>query len=516
MLIKNGTIIDGSGKKMFKADIRIDDDIITAIGDLKEKKDEKILDAKNLYIAPGFVDILNHSDAYVTLFSNPGQDSLLQQGITTILMGNCGSSLAPLIDGIFINSIQKWGDTSKINVNWLSVAEYLSELKRHKFGVNIATLMGHSTIRRALVEDKSRPLNSTEQKQMNYMVETGMREGAYGVSTGLAYSHGKSATAKELRALMNIVKKYNGLYSTHIRNEAENFIDSVKETLSLAKETEVNTEISHFKVVEKKFWPKFKDALKLIDKVKNVNFDVYPYNITASVLYSFLPAWASEGGNSTLLPIIKNSKKKKELIHDMKKDPYSYKDMTIAMGNINNVYFGKTIENIAKNQTVTPEEATLNLISASDNRILVFSPTIDERNIELAIKNKKSLISSDGVGYKIKEREKGNFVHPRYFGAIPKFLGEFVREKGWLNWEEAINKITDGPAQKIGLNGRGKIGKGYFADLVIFDPESINSKATFNNPYNYPVGITWVLVNGKIAVEKQKLQNKAGVVLTRK
>jgi len=515
MLIKNGTIIDGSDKKMFKADIRIDDDRITAIGDLKEIKDEKILDAKNLYIAPGFVDILNHSDAYVTLFSNPGQDSLLQQGITTILMGNCGSSLAPLIDGIFINSIQKWGDTSKINVNWLSVAEYLNELKRHKFGVNIATLMGHSTIRRALVGDKSRSLNDTEQKQMNYMVETGMREGAYGVSTGLAYSHGKNATAKELRALMNIVKKYNGLYSTHIRNEAENFIDSVKETLSLAKETEVNTEISHFKVVEKKFWPKFKDALKLIDKVKNVNFDVYPYKITASVLYSFLPHWASEGGNSTLLPIIKNSKKKKELILDMKKDPYSYKDMTVAMGNINNVYFGKTIGDIAKNQTVTPEEATLNLITASDNRILVFSPTIDERNIELAIKNKKSLISSDGVGYKIKERERGDFVHPRYFGAIPKFLGEFVREKKWLDWEEAINKITDGPAQKIGLNGRGKIGKGYFADLVIFDPKLINSKATFNNPYNYPVGITWVLVNGKIAVEKQKLQNKAGVVLTR-
>ena len=359
MLIKNGTIIDGSGKKMFKADIRITGDKIMAIGDLKEKRDEKILDAKNLYITPGFVDILNHSDSYVTLFSNPGQDSLLQQGITTILMGNCGSSLAPLTEGVFINSIQKWGDTSKINVNWLSVAEYLNELKRHKFGLNIATLIGHSTIRRALVGDESRSLNNTEQKQMNYMVETGMREGAFGVSTGLAYSHGKSATAKELRALMNIVKKYNGLYSTHIRNEAENFLDSVKETLSLAKETEVNTEISHFKVVEKKFWPKFKDALKLVNKVKNVNFDIYPYKITASVLYSFLPSWATTGGNSTLLPIIKNPEKKKELVRDMKKDSYSYKSMTIAMGNISNIYFGKTIEDIAKNQMVTPDRKSV-------------------------------------------------------------------------------------------------------------------------------------------------------------
>lgn len=516
MLIKNGTIIDGSGKKMFKANIRIEDDKITAIGDLKEKGEEQILDAKNLYITPGFVDILNHSDAYVTLFSNPSQDSLLQQGITTILMGNCGSSLAPLTDGIFINSIQKWGDTSKINVNWLSVAEYLNELKRHKFGVNVATLMGHSTIRRALVQDEARKLSITEQKQMNYMIEMGMREGAFGVSTGLAYSHGKNATAKELRALMGVVKKYNGLYSTHIRNEAEGFMDSIRETLSLAKETGVNTEISHFKVVEKKFWPKFKDALKLIDKVKNINFDIYPYKTTASVLYSFLPSWASVGGNSTLFPIIKDSEKKKKLISDMKKDSYSYKDMTIAMGNISSVYFGKTIGEIAKNQIISPEEATLNLILTSNNRIVVFSPTIDEHNIELGIKNKKSLVSSDGVGYTIKERKQGEFVHPRYFGAIPKFLGEFIREKKWLPWEDAVNKITDAPAQKIGLNKRGKIQKGYFADLVIFNPKLINSKATFTNPYNYPVGIYWVLVNGKIAIEKQKLQNKAGTVLLRK
>src|SRR3990167_5620529 len=223
MLIKNGTIIDGSDKKKFGADIRIENKKIKEIGKLNKNSKEDVLDAKGLYVTPGFVDILNHSDAYATLFSNPEQESLLQQGVTTILMRNCGASLAPLVDGVFVNSIQKWGKASKINVNWLSVAEYLEELKKHSFGVNVATLIGHSTIRRALSGDETRNLNNFEQKQLEYMVETGMREGAFGVSSGLAYSHGATATAKELRAIMNIVKSYNGLYSIHIRNEADRF-----------------------------------------------------------------------------------------------------------------------------------------------------------------------------------------------------------------------------------------------------------------------------------------------------
>ena len=516
MLIKNGTIIDGSGSKRFAADIRIENKKIKETGRLNNKGNEDVLDAKGLYITPGFVDVLNHSDAYATLFSNPEQESLLQQGVTTILMGNCGASLAPLVDGVFVNSVQKWGRVSKINVNWLSVAEYLEELKKHSFGVNVATLIGHSTIRRALSGDETRNLNNFEQKQLEYMVETGMRDGAFGVSSGLAYSHGATATAKELRAIMNIVKSYNGLYSIHIRNEADRFDESVKEILSLVKETGVNTELSHFKVVEKKFWENFKGALSLIEKLKNINFDIYPYNFTASVLYSFLPAWAIKNGNTSLLPAIKDKVKKAELVEDMKKDPYSYGEMTVAMGSIANTYFGRKIADIAKNQEKEVEEVVLDLILASHNRLIVFSPSIDESNIELAIKNPKSFVSSDGVGYKEENRIEAGFAHPRYFGAFPKFLNEYVYNKKLISWEEAINKITLGPAQKIGLKDRGKIKKGYFADLVIFNPKKLQSNSDLNNPYQYPSGIHWVLVNGQVAIKDKKLKSKAGTVLIRK
>jgi len=516
MLIKNGTIIDGSGEKMFSSDIRIGQGTITQIGSLSPKNNEEVLDVSGLYIAPGFIDILNHSDAYITLFENPAQESLLQQGITTILMGNCGSSLAPLVDGAFINSIQKWGDTSKINVNWLSVKEYIRELNKHKFGVNLATLVGHSTVRRALVGDEEKTLTKQEEQQMNYMIESGLREGAFGVSSGLAYSHGKNANAKELRSLMRLVKKYNGLYSFHIRNEAEEFLSSINEIVALEKETKTNIQLSHLKVVEKKFWGQFKDAIDLIEKNKNIDFDVYPYNFTASVAYTFLPHWASKGGNSTLLPAIKDTEKKDKLINDMKGDSYSYADMVVAMGNISNTYFGKKIGDIAKSQNAEAEKVFLDLILASDNRLVVFSPTIDEKNVEMAIKSEKSIISSASAGYNQKHRLNGALVHPRSFGAMPKFLNKYALDEKLLSLEKAIHKITSKPAEKIGLKKRGKIKKGYFADMVIFDPKKIEDKADLNNPYRYPVGISWVLVNGKVAVENGTLKNKNGQILLRK
>lgn len=515
MLIKGGKIIDGSGKKMFSGDIRIEGEKIKEIGKLKPAKGEESINARAFYICPGFVDILNHSDAYVTLFDNPNQSSLLQQGITTILMGNCGSSLAPLVDGIFINSIQKWGDISKINVNWLGVGEYLNELKRHKFGLNIATQIGHSTIRRALVKNEARSLNTSEQEQLEYMIETGLREGAFGVSTGLAYSHGASATAKELRAVMNIVKKYNGLYSTHIRDEGTNFLDAVKETVSLAKETGVNTQVSHFKVTEKDFWDKFPKALELVEKTENINFDIYPYNFTASVLYTFLPRWASSGGNATLMPAIKNQETRNRLEKEMKNDPYTYGDMIVASGAISDIYFGRKIAEIAKNQDKQVEEVVLDLIMTSGNRLIVFNPAISGENIKLAVESKKSFVSSDGAGYKEGNVTSGRVVHPRYFGAMPKFLNKFVKNEKALSWEEAINKITFGPAQKIGLRNRGKLEKGYFADIVIFNPDEIKSNASITNPYLYPSGINQIIVNGQTAIENNESKNNAGHVLVK-
>ncbi|MEX2145328.1 MAG: amidohydrolase family protein [Candidatus Spechtbacterales bacterium] len=513
MLIKGGTIIDGTERKRFKGDIRIDGNKISAVGDLKPLPDEKIIDATGLFVSPGFVDILNHSDAYVTLFENPAQESLLRQGITSILMGNCGSSLAPLTDGVFVNSIQKWGDISRINVNWLSMGEYIEELKKHKFGVNIATLAGHSTVRRGLVQSDPGGLNKEELGQMTLMLKRSLDEGAFGISSGLAYAHGEHAHKEEISKIARLAESHKSVYSVHIRDESEHFKKSINEILEMARQTKANIEISHLKVVGEKFWDQFTPALKEIEKVRNVNFDVYPYTVTASVLYSFLPKWASKGGNKSLIPNIQNGQTREKLIKDMENDPYSYGDMTVAMGNINPTYFGRKIKDIAKNQDASPEEAVLNLIDASGNRVIVFTQTISEYNLKKALAHNKSFITSDGAGYKAEGSGKGEVVHPRNFGAMPRFLGKYIREYEIMSWEKAIAKITSLPAEKIGFKNRGQINQGYFADIVIFDPSKITDTATFENPFQYPRGIEYVFVNGKVAVENNILKQMEGKIL---
>lgn len=515
MLIKNATIIDGSGSKKFIGDILFRNNKIEKIGNIDNKVDKNVLNAEGLYVSPGFIDILNHSDSYLTLFDNASQESLLQQGITTVLMGNCGSSLAPLTDGTFINSIQKWGDTSKINVNWSSFKEFVEELKQHRFGVNIASLIGHSTLRRALAGDDPRKLTSNELKALQYLIEKSFDEGSFGISTGLAYTHAKHTTIDELIFISKIVKSKNALYATHIRDEAENFESAITEALSVAKKTGANTEISHFKTVDKKSWDKFLLALSSVEKLKNVNFDVYPYLTTATVLYTLLPAWASKGGNKSLFNNIKNPETKDKLIKEMKGDNYDYGNIIIAQGRIDTSYVGKKIKEIAKNQNTSVEGAVLNLILASGNRLTVFTRSIDENNLILALQSKKSFLGVDSVGYRTLDARGGYLVHPRYFGATAKFLDKYVKRLNVLSWEEAIHKLTQGPAEKIGLKNRGKIDKESIADLVIFDPNIIKSRATFKNPYNYPLGIKYVFVNGKMAVKNGEVLENAGEVLTK-
>lgn len=515
MLIKGGTVFDGSGNDRYRADIRVSAERIDEIGELEPRGGERVLDATGLFVTPGFVDILNHSDAYLTLFENPAQESLLRQGITTVLMGNCGSSLAPLIDGTFVNSIQKWGDVSKINVNWLHMEEYIEELRKHAFGVNMGTLIGHSTIRRAMAGDEPRALNDEELEQMKYLMERGLQQGAFGISTGLAYSHARQTDERELKMMTMLAAQYGALYSTHIRDESEGFQEALEEAIRFAAQSKANTEISHFKVSGKQFWSWFDDALEAVARIGNVHFDVYPYTATASVLYTFLPNWAAEGGNSTLLPNIKTPEKRKKLIRDMKRSSTDFGTMRIAMGNVSPTFFGKTLQELAENQNISVEEVALNLIEASGNRVIVFTETISEENVRKAIKHHKSIVSSDGVGYTEEDADKGGVVHPRYFGAMPKFLAQYVRDEKLLSWEESIRKITAMPAEKIGLRHRGKLMKGYFADLVVFDPEQIRPNADFANPYQYPEGIQTVIVNGAVSVENNALVTTNGSVLTR-
>jgi len=509
VLIKNAIIIDGSKGNKYKADVAVSNGKIKKIKkDINEKRAKKIINAKGLYLTPGFIDLNNHSDTYLTLFTIPGQESLLKQGITTILGGNCGSSLAPLVSADNLKAIQKWADITQINLNWLTFEELIKALEKIKIGVNFASLVGHSTLRRGLIGDEFRELKPKEIKTMLAMLKTAMKQGAFGLSTGLVYSHAKMATTKEIIELARVVKSFNGLYTTHVRGEAEELIPAIDETIEIAKKTGVNTEILHLKAMGKNNWPNMKKAIELIDlaannKKLNINFDIYPYTVTGSVLYILLPEWVTEGGKAQLLKRLKDPAIKEKVIREMQeKKHYEYDKVTIAISPINKSFIGKKITEIAKAQEVSVEEAIINMLLISEGRISVFLDTLSEENVKMGITHSLGFIASDGVGYDLNYYQKKNdMVHPRCFGAFPRFLGKYTKQEFLISWEEAIYKITYGPAQKIGLEKRGLIKKGYWADLVLINPDEVIDKATFENPYQYSEGIDYVLVNGEIVVE---------------
>ena len=523
ILIKNAIIIDGSKGNKYQADVAISDGKIKKIKkNIDKNKGKKFIDADGLYLTPGFIDLNNHSDTYLTLFTIPSQESLLKQGITTILGGNCGSSLAPLVSADSLKAIQKWADITQINLNWLTFEELICALQKIKIGVNFASLVGHSTLRRGLIGDEFRELKPKEIKTMAEMLKTAMKQGAFGLSTGLVYSHAKMATTKEIIGLAKIVKDFDGLYTTHVRGEAEELIPAIEETIDVAKKTGVNTEILHLKAMGKNHWPSMRIVIDLIESASkkkiNINFDVYPYTVTGSVLYILLPEWVAEGGKIQLLKRLKDPAIKMKVIREMQeKRTYEYDKVIIAMSPINKSFIGKKITEIARIQEVSVEEAIINMLLISEGRVSIFLDTLSEENVRMGISNSLGFVASDGVGYDANyHRVKNDMVHPRCFGAFPRFLEKYVKKEFIIGWEEAIYKITYGPAQKIGLKNRGLIKTGYWADLVLINPEKIADKSTFENPYQYPQGIEHVLVNGEIAVENGYYTGKkAGTILKR-
>lgn len=509
LLIKNPFIIDGAKNRKYQASVAISEGKIKKIGKLRNAKAEKIIQANDLYLSPGFIDLNNHSDTYLTLFTIPDLESMLRQGVTTILGGNCGSSLAPLVEGDTLKSIQKWADISQINLNWLTFKEFLDELEKKAIGVNFASLVGHSTLRRGLLRDEFRVLKPRELEAMKEMLKASLKQGAFGFSTGLAYSHAKIASTKEIIELAKIVKQHNGIYASHIRGEAEELLPAVKETIEINKKTKVSIEISHLKAMGRKFWSNMEKAIELIEAASrqsesNINFDIYPYTITGSVLYILLPDWVAEGGKTKLLKRLKDPAIKTKVIKEMQqKKDYEYDRVTIAISSIDKAFIGKKITEIAQAQNISVEEAIINMLVISEDRIITFIDTLSPDNVEMGLVHPLSFVASDGSGYNIEYyQKKKELVHPRCFGAFPRFLGRYVRDKNILNWEEAIYKITGGPAKKLGLKNRGVIKKGNWADLVLFNPQKIIDKADFENPFQYPQGIEYVWVNGKMAVEK--------------
>lgn len=503
ILIKNGTVVDGVGTPAYHADIAIKDGKIEKIGFLGEPNAKTVIDATGQYVSPGFIDINNASDRHWTLFDHPNLESLLYQGVTTIIGGNCGSSLAPLVGGNIIATIQKWADIKKINVNWLTLSDFFSELKRKNLILNFGTLIGHATLRRGIVGDEFRELTEKELAQMKHLLSEALSEGALGFSTGLAYSHAKVAAESEIKGLVSVLKP-NQLYSTHLRNEEDKLYESVLETIDVAKKTKIGVEISHFKSIGKENWPLFDKSLETIERAAeegiDINFDIYPYTSTATILYTILPDWIAIGGRMKLVENLKNPELKKRVIEEMESQEESFGNIIIASGNIYKTFIGKTVSEISKNQSLGILETIINILIAAEGRLIGFWPSISEENIIKAIKSPLSIVASDGSAYNLADVKEGYLAHPRSFGCFPRILSRYVREKNVISLEEAVKKMTALPALKLGLNDRGIIRSRFSADIVIFNPDTIKDLASFGNPFQYAQGVYSVIINGQIAL----------------
>jgi N-acyl-D-amino-acid deacylase len=511
ILIKGGTIIDGSGDKRYEADIAINDGKITEIGELSGDGAREIIDADGLCVTPGFIDISNRSDTRWRLFKDPHLESLLHQGITTIIGGNSGSSLAPIYSEDMLQSMRKWVDVDSVNVNWQNVEGLLKVLEDYKLSVNFGMFVGYGTLRRGLIGDENRELTNTEQISIEKHIVESLEQGALGVSTGLIYSHERNIKSIELIKLAKLVAKNKSIYIAHLRNEDNELLKSIDEVLEIQKDTKAKIHISHLKASGKKNWSQMDEALEKIEKT-DIIFDIYPYTFSTTVLYTLLPDWVSDGGKRMMLERLRNKKLRQRVVDEM--DQGIDLSFGVVAHTMRSDYFcGKSFMEIAHTQNSTVNDAVIDVLLASDGQVDIFLESVSVENIMKGLRSTNSVISSNGTGYSIQTRNEC-MEHPRSFGAFPRIISQYVVNKKVLKLEDVIYKISGKVAQELNIKNRGLLKEGLMADIVIFDLNKFQDNSTLEQPYKYATGLYSLIVNGQITIKYGKYTGlRAGQII---
>jgi len=512
-LITNGKIVDGTGNPWYQADLGIKDGRIAAIGGTPVQA-ERVINVQGLVVTPGFIDIHTHSDA--SLLADPKGQSAVRQGVTTHVIGNCGYSMFPVVE-----LIKPWLDRVGVKPTWTDLAGYAARMREQGVGINIVPLVGHGPVRAAVMGETARAPSPDELEAMKRIVGEAMEDGAFGMSTGLIYPPGSFSTTDELVELAHVVAKSGGFYASHIRNERAGVVSAVEEAISIGEQAGLPVQISHHKAASRDSWGLVRDTLRTLDAARargvDVTWDQYPYVATSSGLYIFVPQWAHDGGKDALLKRMGDPEIRGRILTEMRQISKEWNNVLIVSCPTHKEWQGLRVSQIAELLELPPQEAILEILLAEDADVRMVNFAMCEDDVETVMRHPVTMIGSDGratspEGLLGKERQ-----HPRSYGTFPRILGRYVREKGILSLEDAVRKMTSAPAQRLGLRDRGLLREGMWADVTVFDPEQVADRATFTDPHQYPVGIKWVLVNGKIVLERDRHTGQLpGEVLLRK
>lgn len=482
IIIRNGKVIDGTGNSWYYADIAIKEGKIVSIGKLTNATATKTIDAKGLIVAPGFIDVHGHIESGI--FSLPTANNYIYDGVTTVVTGNCGGSESNLTD--FFRRLDSAGTS-----------------------INVASLIGHNTVRAAVMGRDDKQPTADDQLKMEALVEKAMQEGAVGLSTGLIYVPGTYAKTEEVVGLARAAAKYDGVYASHIRNEESKVTEAIEEAINIGREARIPVQISHFKVGGKANWGRSKETIAQIEKARlegwDVTIDQYPYTASSTNLGVRLPNWAVAGTPDSVKARINNPVLRKKIIQQMLEEINRYKFKNYSFAVVANyaadsTYNGKSITEINKlkgRKSKAREEAETILDMMNEGGAQMIYHSMNEIDVKYIMKYSFCMAGAD-AGVPIPGK---SMPHPRGYGTNARILGKYVREEKVISLEEAIRRMTSLAAQKFHLSNRGLLKEGMAADIVIFDEQEVNDKASFENPHQYSVGFKFVVVNGQITME---------------
>ena len=494
IIIRNGTIYDGSGSAPFVGDIAIQADTIAAIGKLTDATGKKEINATGLAVAPGFINMLSWADQ--NLLKDGRSMSDIKQGVTLEVFGE-GWSPGPM------------KRKSKVAVDslWTTLGGYFNWLMKKGTSTNVASFVGQTSVRNYVMGYDNRKPTDAELAQMKQLVQQAMEEGAMGLGTSLIYAPATYASTEELIELAKVASKYSGMYTTHMRSEGDFILDAVDETIRIAKEANIHAEIYHMKINIARNWPKIDSLLNKIDSAQKaglkVTANMYPYTASATGLTSRLPTWVQEGGAKEMRKKLKTPAIRKKVLYEMEMGiPYKNSEpqyvalMGFRLDSLNKLYKGKRLNEVARLHGKNADETVIDLIVRDKSRIEALYYQQSEENVKRIVQLPYVSFGSDGGSETIDDKNVEEGAHPRSYGTFARVLAKYVRDEKLVTLQEAVRRLTSLPAANLRIKKRGSIKVGYFADLAIFDPAKVQDHATFEKPKQYSTGMVHVFVNG--------------------